>query len=207
MVNLNTYFDKIFYINLQDDVDRNNHILQEFEKWDITNFERVEGKKLITIPDRALWRNFNRNQLNDKYILGSLGTRETHLSIILTAAQRQYSRILILEDDIFFTQDPHLLLNQNINILNDWDILYFGGQVEHHFRNQIVGAYAYAVSSKIFDDIYILGHSSGMEIDNFYAKILQHMSYNYNQSGKYNIRTVEPFNIVQVNYGFDSNIR
>ena len=207
MVNLNTYFDKIFYINLQDDVGRNTHILKEFEKYGITNFERIEGKKLITVPDRTLWRNFNRDQLNEKYILGSLGTRDTHLSIILTAAQRQYNRILILEDDIYFTQNPHTLLNQNLNILNDWDMLYFGGQIEHHFRNQIVGAYAYAVSSKIFDDIYILGQSSGMEIDNFYAKVLHHMSYNYNQSGKYNIRTVEPFNTVKVNYNFESNIR
>lgn len=207
MLDLNTYFDKIFYINLPGDVDRNIHILNEFKKYNITNFERIEGVKQSTIPERMFWRNFNRDKLNEKYILGSLGTRDAHLSIILKSAQRQYQKILILEDDIYFTQNPHTLLNQNINILNDWDMLYFGGQVEHPFRNQIVGAYAYAVSSKLFDDIYLIGKESGMEIDNFYAKILHHMSYNYNQSGRYNIRMIEPFNTIAVNYSFPSNIR
>jgi hypothetical protein len=52
-----------------------------------------------------------------------------------------------------------------------------------------------------------MGRTSGMEIDNFYAKIIQHMSYNHNSSGRYNIKLVEPFNTVKVNFDFESNIR
>jgi hypothetical protein len=33
------------------------------------------------------------------------------------------------------------------------------------------------------------------------------MSYNNNQSGKYNIRMVQPFNTVTVDFSFPSNIR
>jgi hypothetical protein len=86
-------------------------------------------------------------------------------------------------------------------------MLYFGGQVEHFFRNQIVGGYAYAVNHTLFDDISNMAVPSGMEIDNFYAKILHHMSYNHNQSGKYNIRMIQPFNTVTVDFSFQSNIR
>ena len=49
---------------------------------------------------------------------------------------------------------------------------------------------------------------SGMEGDNFYAKVIQHMSYNYNQSGKYNIRKIEPFDSVRQKQNiFKSNIQ
>jgi GR25 family glycosyltransferase involved in LPS biosynthesis len=205
MINLNTYFDKIFYINLDKDVNRNQHMISEFEKWDITNFERVSGVIFEEIPDRIYWRNFNKRFLNKKYILGSLGCRRTVLEIMKLSIEREYSKILIFEDDIFFTENPHELLN-NQN-LNDWDLMYFGGTVETHCKNQVVGAYAYGVNSSLFEEILIMAPASGMEIDNYYAKIVQHMSYNYNLSYKYNIKLVEPFNTVKVNFDFESNIR
>jgi hypothetical protein len=46
-----------------------------------------------------------------------------------------------------------------------------------------------------------------MEIDNFYAKVLQHMSYNNNQIGKWRIRRVEPFNQIVQNKAYSSHIR
>lgn len=205
MVNLNTYFDKIFYINLDKDVNRNQHMISEFEKWDITNFERVSGVIFEEIPDRIYWRNFNKRFLNEKYILGSLGCRRTVLEIMKLSIEREYSKILIFEDDIFFTENPHELLN-NQN-LNDWDLMYFGGTIEPHIKNQVVGAYAYGVNSTLFEEILIMAPASGMEIDNFYAKIIQHMSYNHNPSLKYDIKLVEPFDTVKVNFNFESNIR
>jgi len=200
---LNTYFDKIFYINLDKDVDKNQHILSEFKKWNITNFEKIKGFTFKDIPDRIFWRNFNK--YDEKYVLGSLGCRRSHLEAIRLSIERNYSKILILEDDIFFKEDPHeLLVKQN---LQDWDLLYFGGHIESQFRNQIVGGYAYGINISLFEEILTMAPASGMEIDNYYAKILQHMSYNYNQSGRYNIRMIEPFNTIDVNYNFTSNIR
>ena len=67
--------------------------------------------------------------------------------------------------------------------------------------------HAYAVKSKVFDDIINMADGSGMEMDNFYAKIIQHMSYNHNQSGKYNIRVVLPFNQIVQNKSYGSNIQ
>ena len=205
LVKIDEYFDKIFYINMKKDQYRNEKMLEQFQKFGISNFERVEGAELIRFPQESHYRNFNKK--DEKYIRGSLGCRESHIECIRRSKSRGYRRILILEDDIIFLQDPNLLLTQNHEILNDWDLLYFSGIVEPFFRNQIVCAHAYAIKSTLYDDILNMAVSSGMEIDNFYAKVLQHMSYNYNQSGKYNIRVILPFNQIIQDKSYDSNIQ
>lgn len=87
-------------------------------------------------------------------------------------------------------------------------MFYFGGFVEEDVRGQIVGAYAYAVTEKLFDDIINMTIPSGMEIDNFYAKIIQHMGYNFNPRRRYNISLLEPYNSsIVVDKNFKSNIR
>ena len=202
---LDDYFDKIFYINLAQDVARNEHMISQFEKHGIKNYERFEAIQITKLPAPELYRNFIKSDL--KYVLGSLSCRASHVACIKIAKERNYKRVLIFEDDIIFTVDPNALLTQNQTMLDDWDMLYFSGLVEPHFRNQVVGAYANAVRSTLFDNILCMADTSGMEVDNFYAKILQHMSYNYNQSGKYNIRVLLPFNSVVVNKLFPSNIQ
>jgi GR25 family glycosyltransferase involved in LPS biosynthesis len=204
-MDINKYFDKIFYINLAKDTDRNNNLLNQFNKFGITNFERFEAISVAEIPEPKYWRNFNK--IDDKYILNSLGCRASHLEIVKIAKEKGYGKIMILEDDIEILENPNELLRVNESILNDWDLLYFGGLIEHFFRNQIVCAHAYAIKHKMFDDIINMAIPSGMEIDNFYAKVLQHISLNSNQSGKYNIRITMPFNTIVQNKQFQSNIQ
>lgn len=203
---LDSYFDKIYYINLKKDVDRNESILKQFREFNITNFKRIEGTIVKAIPDRYYWRNFNKKFLNERYILGSLGCRNSHLRIMEDALNNNYDRILIFEDDILFTQDPNKLLVNNINNLGNWDMAYFGGIIEPQYRNQIVTTHAYAISKKLIEETYCMLPHSGMEVDNFYAKIIQHMSYNYNDEGRYNIRKIHPFNTIKVNH-HKSNIK
>ena len=204
-IDVNTYFDKIFYMNLARDVDRNKSILEQFEKFNITNFERIEGKIFTEIPHIRQWRNLN--QTDDKYILGNLGHQHSTIEILKLSKERNYKRILILEDDIEILDDPSYLLTINKNILDDWDILQFGGEIETLFRDQIVCIHAYALTNVLFDDIINLLPVSGMETDNFYAKIIQHMFYMKNKSLKYNTRMIEPFNrIVQNRNNHPSNI-
>jgi GR25 family glycosyltransferase involved in LPS biosynthesis len=204
---LNNFFDKIFYINLDKDSKRNQNLLFQFEKYNITNFERISGVEFQEIPVKSYWRNFNLNALNEKYILGSMGCRASHKKIMDISMERGYNKILILEDDIFFTEDPNEILNKNLHQLGSWDMLYFGGSIEEHFNGQIVGAYAYGLNRKLIEETYFMLPTSGMEVDNFYAKILYHMSYNYNLTGKYQIKKLEPFNTVKVDFNFNSNIR
>jgi hypothetical protein len=192
-------------MNLSKDIYRNENILAQFRKYNITNFERIEGTIFTEIPDKKIWRNFNNK--DEKYILANIGHRDSTLKIINISKERNYDKILILEDDIKITVDPNILLNRNENIINDWDFLYFGGLMENFYRNQIVCAHAYAIRSILFDDIINMLPTSGMETDNFYAKIMQHMSYNHNKSGMYNTRIVFPFNtIIQDRIEYNSNI-
>jgi hypothetical protein len=192
-------------MNLARDVDRNKNLLAQFEKFNITNFERIEGKIFTEIPDKSLWRNLN--QKDDKYILGNLGHQDSTLEIIKLAKERGYEKILIFEDDIEILEDPSQLLISNKTILNDWDLLFFGGEIEPHYRNQIVSIHTYGIRNTLFDDIINMLPVSGMETDNFYAKIIQHMSYNSNSDGMYSTRMIVPFNtIIQDRKNYSSNI-
>lgn len=206
-IGINSFFDKIFYINLDKDIERNEKIIQELKKYNITNYERIPGTLLETIPDKYYWRNFNLKKLNNKYIKGSLGCRNSHWRIMEICMERNYQRVLILEDDIIFKEDPNVILQNNLENLENWDMLYLGGTEENNFGGQIVGAFAYGVNRKIIEEIYYMLPTSGMEVDNFYAKVLYHMSYNYSPTGRYLIKKLEPFNSVIVNYNYQSNIR
>jgi GR25 family glycosyltransferase involved in LPS biosynthesis len=206
MLDINTYFDKIFYINLDKDVDRNKNIISQLEKYNINNYERVSASSFTTIPEHYLWRNFNINKLNEKYILGALGCRNSHWKIMETALKRGYKRIMVLEDDILIKQNPNDTLKNNETLLDNWDMLYFGGMVEPHFNGQIVGSYAYAINTKLIEETYCMLPTSGMELDNFYAKIIYHMSYNYSPTGKYLVHKTNPFNTIVHDYSYISNI-
>ena len=56
--NFDTFFDKIYYINLDRDVKRNNNIISQFDKFNISNYVRVSGVLVDTIPEPHLYRNF-----------------------------------------------------------------------------------------------------------------------------------------------------
>jgi GR25 family glycosyltransferase involved in LPS biosynthesis len=200
-------FDMIYYINLEKDEDRNNNMLKYFALFDIKNYKRTEGSvvdvDLSSIPYSA-YRNFNRKDEN--YIKNALGCRLSHLKCIADAKQNNYKRILIFEDDVQFSKNLDDLLLGNYNNLHDFDMLYLGGLEEQLFRNQIVTTHAYALSENIYEDILNMAIPSGMEIDNFYAKIIQHMSVNNRVGGKYIVKKTEPFNTVyQDRQNFKSN--
>jgi GR25 family glycosyltransferase involved in LPS biosynthesis len=207
---INTFFDKIYLINLDKDKERLEYMMEFVENNSIENYIRVPGAQvdapLSDIPE-YVYRNFNKNE--EKYIRGSIGCRLSHLSVINDAKINGYERILILEDDIKLVNDITLndLLTNNLNYIQEFDMLYFGGLQEQMFRNQIVKSHCYAVGSGVYDDIINMAIPSGMEIDNFYAKILQHMSVNNRVGGKYIIKKIEPFNSVQQSTIYTSNIK
>jgi GR25 family glycosyltransferase involved in LPS biosynthesis len=202
---IDSYFDRVFYINLDRDLDRNLRMVEQFSKFGIRNFERIRGHEVLALPNNLKFRNFIKRDM--KYVLGGLGCTASHLECVRLAKERGYSKIMILEDDAVFLEDPNVLLTRNQEILMDWDLLYFGGLIEPFFRNQVVCLHAYAIRSTLFDDVLEMAEHSGMEIDNFYAKVIQHMSYNHNQSGKYNVRTVLPFNQIVQDKSIGSNIQ
>jgi len=207
MLTIDSYFDKVFYINLDKDTDRNDRMIEQLNKFNISNYKRISATLINEIPDKIYWRNFNVERLTEKYILGAIGARNSHFRIMQESLENNYNKILVLEDDIEILTDPNILLQNNEHILNDWDMIYFGGDEEPHFGGQIVLAHAYAVNRKIIEETFAMLPASGMEVDNFYAKILYHMSYNYRVEGKYLIKKINPFNTMVQNKNFKSNIQ
>jgi GR25 family glycosyltransferase involved in LPS biosynthesis len=85
-IKIDEYFDKIFYINMAKDLDRNHHMIEQFKNVGITNYERVEGVELSEIPWKSAWRNFIKH--DEKYIKGQLGCRSAHRDCVEIARKR-----------------------------------------------------------------------------------------------------------------------
>ena len=191
---------------MKKDVDRNKSIKKILDDLKI-EAKRIEGPEVdYRDYDESTYRNFNNK--NEKYLNGGLGCREAHLKVVEDAKANNYERILIFEDDIWcdegFDFSQYLTLNYYNIVVGD--INFLGGIEEPHYRNQIVCTHAYTLKHTTYDDIINMAPASGMEIDNFYAKIIQHMSVN-KYGGKYIVNKIYPFNSFKQNNKFESNIK
>lgn len=133
---LNTYFDRIFIINLKKDTNKKNKILKYLQILNIRNYEFIEAvngsdqniideynkiskKGLITLWEKK----YQKKHLSNSKELGCL---LSHLKILEIAKKRNYKRWLHLEDDIIIHKGfIHLFPLCMKNIPVDWDIIYF----------------------------------------------------------------------------------
>jgi GR25 family glycosyltransferase involved in LPS biosynthesis len=123
-MSLKNYFDRVFCINLDRRKDRWSETVTELKKWDLFNgvnrFKGVDGSKL--------------SYENKKFRVshGELGLLKTHIKLLQLAKTKKYENILILEDDIQFTEEIKNLDEYMSLVPSDWDILYFGGNHNLH---------------------------------------------------------------------------
>lgn len=112
---LETYFDKIFVINLERRKDRWEHVLEQMKALGITEFERFEAY------DRPTDHHGNPN--------GNMGCTSSHRALYEIIAYQRIPRALIFEDDFAFCIDePQQKFQQMIGeVPTDWDMLYLGG--------------------------------------------------------------------------------
>ena len=191
MYNINTFVDKIFFINLDKDIDRYNYIIDSFQKHNITNYEKISGV-LVNREDTINWKfmgPFNKKLDPEKYRIGSLGCLLAHQKTILLAKKRGYKKILILEDDILFPNNFNELFNDFITAFRKtgityWNILYLGlcnwrdTSANKYLSDDIIKikgggycAHAYIINSNIFDYILENIDYSKMEIDLLYNSL------------------------------------
>lgn len=122
---MNNYVDNVYLINMDKDIDRLEKITKECYKVNI-KFERFSGIKVTDISQNIL----------DKYIPkeiqkygpdGMIGCGLSHLFIWQDAVNKNYKNILVLEDDVYFTDDfNEYLKNVMEEVPDDYDILYLG---------------------------------------------------------------------------------
>jgi len=143
---INTFFDKIYCINLDERMDRWVSAKNELEKNGIYNYKRFSAIK---------------NEI------GHLGCRDSHIEVIKDAKKNNYNKILILEDDFVFINDDKTLINNILTQLSDldWELFYFGATVHLYdgkltkvsenivLTNFAYTTHSYAINSSTFDFI------------------------------------------------------
>lgn len=93
----NNFIDiPVYYINLSQSIDRENHMLEQINKYNISNTFRVEA--VNGSQDKSI------NYFNDFINLSSseIGCTLSHLRAIKTAYDRNEQYALIVEDDVSF---------------------------------------------------------------------------------------------------------
>jgi GR25 family glycosyltransferase involved in LPS biosynthesis len=184
-MNLKKYFDKIYCINLDRREDRWEESVKEFEKWGL--LDQVE--RYSAIDGTTLENSYNINN-------GELGILNTHLNIIEESLLKKYGNILIIEDDIEFTDNIKLLDEYMSLIPNDWDMIYFGGNHNKHMGKKInylnekiikleetYGIHCVAINNSIYDLILNVVEKRKKPIDVYYADIQKNYNcYGFNPS-------------------------
>lgn len=114
--------NKIFYINLAERKDRNEHMNEEFKKCgidykQIVKIEAVDGRKLTNDTVCTLVSNSNFN--GQSFTRQALGCFMSHSLIWQLIVDRNISTALVLEDDISFIDNFKELVNNLIQNLPD----------------------------------------------------------------------------------------
>jgi glycosyl transferase family 25 len=119
------YVDNVYLINMDKDTERLDNVTKECNKFNI-NFERFSGINPLKLSEEEL----------DKYVTktcqnicpnGIVGCGVSHMKIYEDALKNNYKNILVLEDDVNFTDDLYEELDKAMSELpEDYDILYLG---------------------------------------------------------------------------------
>ncbi len=170
MVNLYKYFDKIYCINLDRRPDRYEFAKKEFEKFGIENVERFS----------AIDGNLITNNTN--LLKGELGILETHISLIKKCIEEGLNNVLIMEDDVVFTNKLNNLDEYMLSVPSDWDFIYFGGN--HKYGNPpekinekviklnfTVAIHCIAIKNTMFETILNVLEMKKKQVDGYYGDL------------------------------------
>jgi glycosyl transferase family 25 len=119
------YVDNVYLINMDKDTEKLENVTKECKKFNI-NFERFSGVNCLNLSEEEL----------DKYVTktcqnicpnGLVGCAISHMKIYEDALKNNYKNILVLEDDVYFTDDLYEELDKAMSELpENYDILYIG---------------------------------------------------------------------------------
>jgi glycosyl transferase family 25 len=118
---------KIFVIHYKKLIDRKEHILQQFNKYNITDYEFIE-------IDRDELVNYNISMFEKNYSNCHIAISLSHFYAYKEICYK-YDNGLIFEDDVILCEDFINIFNKYINELpNDYDILYIGDGCNLHIE-------------------------------------------------------------------------
>jgi len=162
---INTFFDRICYINLPKRADRRKRMDQLLLANGISagRIRAVEGNTWGWKPDayKPPLRGFE----------GMSGCISTHISILRDAMKDDVQSVLVFEDDCEFVDhfsEKFDLWSENVP--SDWDMLYLGGlngvgQYVEGIKEHVVAitemtsTHAYAVNQRVFAEVLNIWYS------------------------------------------------
>ena len=159
---INTFFDKILIINLEQSRERWESTVEQLKKHNITNYERfdaIDSKKALTFGWKIPTVHKNRPRINFE---AQLGCKLSHYHAIKLAKEKGYKNVLIMEDDLIFKKENLQRLKLTLRQINEWNMLYifgiygvFGPKIAnclYKIKYQLSCA-CYAVNSNSYDFI------------------------------------------------------
>jgi hypothetical protein len=164
---INDFVDKIYCINLKHRVDRKLNIEKQAKKYNLD----IEFYNAI------------------KHQIGWKGCFQSQLNIIKDARKNNYSKILILEDDIQFLEKPDI---DETTLPEDWEILYLGGNVQVLLEEDRATlrhkkwikmcchcCQSYIINSSVYDEIISGLENFDKEVDVYFNDIFNRKGTSY----------------------------
>jgi GR25 family glycosyltransferase involved in LPS biosynthesis len=156
---LNDFVDKGYYINLDYKTERNEKTKQELEKYNLQYLvERVSAVAAFNETIKCEYGSDDWKKCVD-------GCTQSHLKIINEAKEKNYERILVFEDDIYFYNGGFThsidIIESAINEIKDkdWEILYLGGSLLDQYVTQ-VDRHLIKVEGMNTSHAFILNHTA-----------------------------------------------
>jgi GR25 family glycosyltransferase involved in LPS biosynthesis len=156
---LNDFVDKGYYINLDYKTERNEKTKQELEKYNLQYLvERVSAVAAFNATIKCEYGSDDWKKCVD-------GCTQSHLKIINEAKEKNYERILVFEDDIYFYNGGFThsidIIESAINEIKDkdWEILYLGGSLLDQYVTQ-VDRHLIKVEGMNTSHAFILNHTA-----------------------------------------------
>jgi collagen beta-1,O-galactosyltransferase len=165
--------DKIYVINLKDNIDRKNNVTNILNKLNLDNYiitEAVNGKELNENVIKNYLSPFSLNTLSGNYKshsdirkVGEIGCYLSHYNIWKDIIIKGYNNAIIFEDDININVEKDVLNEYLLNLPKDYDIAYLGyitiplnsinkSEINNNYWergiNNIFGTHSYILSNK-----------------------------------------------------------
>lgn len=192
------FFDKIYYLNLDEDIERKILVEQEFNKNGILA-ERVSGVKLTLEQSEKITNNggvvCDRLPERLPYLAATRSATLSHLNAIALAKYQKFKNVLIFEDDVIFTNNIFEELNYCLEDLKniEWDMFILGcNPVEPFYQktknlSRCGGFYmthAYVINHTFYDKLLNFNFSQFWTFDQYTFSLARDKKNNIFMSNK-----------------------
>ena len=162
-------FDQIYIINLSTRTDRWENMKKKLGVLGISKYSRIEAVDGRTKPYIDSWRALTTRVFQGRHKLytpGSYGYLLSMLRIFNNAKNRNYQKILVLDDDVLFHKlaqiEDYKRICDWVREIPDWKIIYFGCcHKNHRDRRQVGRAKNYRKATLITTDQYMINYGKG----------------------------------------------